>query len=65
MDYSAPNIENRDEEEFEHIDNLDNSFDFDQDQFKNFLKSLYLARKLMGLEYSNHTMSKMRQPCNQ
>ncbi|CAG8683893.1 3076_t:CDS:1 [Dentiscutata heterogama] len=27
MDYSAPNIENEDKEEFEHIDNLDNSFD--------------------------------------
>ncbi|CAG8628916.1 31134_t:CDS:1, partial [Racocetra persica] len=26
IDYSAPNIENRDEEEFKHIDNLDNSF---------------------------------------
>ncbi|CAG8744815.1 16918_t:CDS:1, partial [Racocetra persica] len=26
MNYSAPDIENRDEKEFEHIDNLDNSF---------------------------------------
>ncbi|CAG8830483.1 26763_t:CDS:1, partial [Racocetra persica] len=26
IDYSAPDIENRDEEEFEHIDNFDNSF---------------------------------------
>ncbi|CAG8830883.1 309_t:CDS:2, partial [Racocetra persica] len=49
MDYSAPDIENRDEEEFKYIDNLDNSFDLDQNQFKNFLKSLYLARKLMDL----------------
>ncbi|CAG8849128.1 8715_t:CDS:1, partial [Racocetra persica] len=137
MDYSASDIENEDEEEFEHIDNLDNSFGWiliwilryqqryrlpdtateslvkfihylltylDQDQFKNFSKSLYLARKLMGLglrinnyatcsacdrlyepskvttkkpkqipmclyctfvEFSNHIMSKMRQPCNQ
>ncbi|CAG8604084.1 3846_t:CDS:2 [Dentiscutata heterogama] len=26
MDYSASNIENKDNEEFKHIDNLDNSF---------------------------------------
>ncbi|CAG8840052.1 9362_t:CDS:1, partial [Racocetra persica] len=26
IDYFASDIENRDEEEFEHIDNLDNSF---------------------------------------
>ncbi|CAG8547761.1 31473_t:CDS:1, partial [Racocetra persica] len=26
MDYSASNIENGDEKEFKHIDNLDNSF---------------------------------------
>ncbi|CAG8764433.1 25809_t:CDS:2, partial [Racocetra persica] len=98
IDYSAPDIENGDEEEFEHIDNLDNSFgwiliwilryqqrywlpdiateslvkfihflltDFNQDQFKNFPKSLYLAKKLMSLEYPNHTISKIRQPCNQ
>ncbi|CAG8808448.1 12295_t:CDS:1, partial [Racocetra persica] len=26
IDYSAPNIKNGDEEEFEHINNLDNSF---------------------------------------
>ncbi|CAG8505341.1 8135_t:CDS:2, partial [Racocetra persica] len=56
MDYFAPIIENRDEEEFEHIDNLDNSFDLDQDQFKNFTKLLYLARKLMslGLHINNY-----------
>ncbi|CAG8851007.1 505_t:CDS:1, partial [Racocetra persica] len=26
MDYFAPDIKNKDKEEFEHIDNLDNSF---------------------------------------
>ncbi|CAG8816229.1 30165_t:CDS:1, partial [Racocetra persica] len=26
IDYSAPNIETRDEEKFKHIDNLNNSF---------------------------------------
>ncbi|CAG8783179.1 15208_t:CDS:1, partial [Racocetra persica] len=26
IDYSVPDIENEDEEEFKHIDNLDNSF---------------------------------------
>ncbi|CAG8732120.1 15623_t:CDS:1, partial [Racocetra persica] len=26
IDYFAPNIKNEDEEEFKHIDNLDNSF---------------------------------------
>ncbi|CAG8837884.1 36393_t:CDS:2, partial [Racocetra persica] len=49
IDYFASDIENGNEKEFEHINNLDNSFDLDQDQFKNFLKSLYLAKKLMGL----------------
>ncbi|CAG8774340.1 4669_t:CDS:2, partial [Dentiscutata heterogama] len=28
IDYSAPDIENKDDEEFEHIDNLNNSFEF-------------------------------------
>ena len=82
LDYSAPDIENGDEEIFEDIENLDQDFgwiliwilryqqryrladtateslvkfmhflltDLNQNKFKNFPPSLYLARKLMGL----------------